>query len=382
MGAWRFVGRSLLFAATLVAAPAFAGGATAAPCEMRHPELARGFSLTGWLDEPVARPPDAARLKALRERGFLHVRLPIAAESVMARFTPAATIAAKRRTIGTALDLLASLGFAVVVDLHGGDRLGDLFRRDPAAGRDAVIEAWRVLGPLVEARVERKVLAEVLNEPPVDDITWAGLQSAIVAAMRREMPRTTLVVSTGGPQRVERLTAAKAIGDADTVYAVHYYDPMVFTHQGAEWLGDDPIGALAGVPFPIRRNDPKLAALATAARAAGASRVASYLDSLATRSFERSDIERHFRSLADWSRIEGRPVVIGEFGVYRAHAAPADRLAWLAAVRGAAEANCIGWTHWDYRDGFGLTDAKSDEPDEAVLGALLGRTTSEKRPRG
>ena len=381
MTAARRLGRSLFAAAVLVAASAFADDRSPPTCPTAFPELARGFSLTGWLDEAVARPPDFVQLKALRERGFLHVRLPIAAESVMGRFTPAATIAAQRLAIGAALDRLATLGFAVVVDLHGGARLDDLFRRDPAAARDAVIEAWRGLGPLVEARVERRVVAEVLNEPPLGDAAWAEMQATIVAAMRREMPRATFVVSTGGPQRVERLTAATPIADRNTVYAVHYYDPMVFTHQGADWLRPDPIAALTGVPFPLRGSDPRLAGFAETARAKGARDVVALIDGLAGREFDVAEIERHMRALGDWSRANGRSVVIGEFGVYRAHAAPADRLGWLVAVRGAAEANCLGWTHWEYRDGFGLIDAKSGEADEAVLTALLGRRTGATAPR-
>ncbi|MDK9697132.1 MAG: glycoside hydrolase family 5 protein [Siculibacillus sp.] len=376
----RLLGRSIFAATVFAAASAFAAP-PGAVCPPAHPELARGFSLTGWFDEPIARPPDFAVLKALRDRGFLHVRLPVAAERMMARFTPAATITAERRAIGEGLDRLAALGFAVVVDLHGGARLGELFRRDPIAARDAVIEAWRVLGPLVEARVGRAVAAEVLNEPPVEDAVWAPLQERIVVAMRREMPTATFVVSTGGPQRVERLTAATPIADANTVYAVHYYDPMVFTHQGADWLKPDPIGSLTGVPFPIASGDPRIAAIATSPAAKSDPAVGTYLGGLAGLSFGVSDVERHMRALGDWSRATGRPVVIGEFGVYRDHAKPADRLAWLAAVRGAAEANCLGWTHWEYRDGFGLIDGRTGEPDEAVLSALVDRRKGDLAPR-
>ena len=374
--------RSVFAAVLLAAASALAEEPTSTTtCTTSHPELARGFSLTGWFDEPVARPPDLVGLRALSQRGFTHVRLPVAAESVMTRFSSAAEIAARRRAIGAGLDALAAAGFAVVVDLHGGTRLGDLLRRDPMAAREAVIGAWGVLGPLVEARVTRKVSAEVLNEPPLDDAPWREMQAAIVAAMRREMPTATFVVSTGGPQRVERLIASEPIADANTVYAVHYYDPMVFTHQGADWLRPDPIAALTGVPFPLRGSDPRLAGFAETARAKGARDVVALIDGLAGREFDVAEIERHMRALGDWSRANGRSVVIGEFGVYRAHAAPADRLGWLVAVRGAAEANCLGWTHWEYRDGFGLIDAKSGEADEAVLTALLGRRTGATAPR-
>ena len=377
-----FLARSIFAAVTLAAASASAEETTsAATCTTIHPELARGFSLTGWFDEPVARPPDLVRLRALARRGFTHVRLPVAAESVMTRFSSRTEIAARRRAIGTGLDALAAAGLAVVVDLHGGDRLGDLFRRDPKAAREAVIEAWGVLGPLVEARVARKVSAEVLNEPPLDDAAWRPMQAAIVAAMRREMPTATFVVSTGGPQRVEHLTASAPIADRNTVYAVHYYDPMVFTHQGADWIRPDPIGWLHDVPFPIRAGDPRFAALLASFRATGPKRVADYLASLSGRSFGVAGIERDMRALGAWSRAHGRAVVIGEFGVYRDHAAPADRVAWLAAVSAAAAKNCIGWTHWEYRDGFGFVDATSGDADEAVLSALFGRRSGGVSPR-
>ena len=375
--------RWLLVACLLATTAAGAGEApqTAASCVPGHPELARGFSLTGWFDEAVARPPEGAQLKRLRERGFTHVRLPVAAESVMARFAPPAAIAAKMRAIGAGLDRLGALGYAVVVDLHGGARLAELFHGDPAAAREAVIDAWERLGPLVEARAERKVAAEVLNEPPLGDDAWKPMQADIVAAMRRVMPHATFIVSTGGPQRVERLTASTPLADPGTVHAVHYYDPMVFTHQGADWIRPDPIGWLQGVPFPIRAGDPKMAAVAAAVRAGAPASVTSYLGELAGRSFGVADIERDMRALGAWSRANGRTVVIGEFGVHRAFASPHDRALWLAAVATAAEANCIGWTHWDYRDGFGFADAATGELDEAVLAALTGRRPAPAAPR-
>lgn len=362
-----------------LAAVSLAGGSVAAAeaaaqaaCVPAHPELMRGFSLNGWLDEPVPRPPNFAMLARLRARGLTHVRLPIGAESVMTHFTPPSVVEAHKRRIAAALDALLDARFAVVVDLHGGNRLEKLFTTDPKAARDAVIQAWAVLGPVIEPRAHRKVMAEILNEPPVSDATWDAFQTRIVAAARHAMPKTTFVVSTGGPQRVEHLTAAKPISDPNTVYAVHYYDPMVFTHQGAAWMKPDPIAWLHGIPFPIKPGDERLKSLAASLRTAGLGRVADYLTSLEGRSFGLDDINRDMHALGTWSKTWGRPVVLGEFGVYRDVAAPADRHAWLGAVSHAANAACVGWTHWDYRDGFGLVDAATERPDEQTLAALLG----------
>jgi endoglucanase len=362
------------------ASPVVAAEEAEAACVRAHPELARGFSLTGWFDGRVSRPPDFAVLAELRTRGMTHVRLPIAAESVMTRFTPAAAVTKRRQAIAAGIDALTARGYAVVVDLHGGDALGKLFGQDPDAAQAAVVQAWTALGPIVERRAARRVSAEILNEPPLADDAWTAMQARIVAAIRPIMPTTTLVVSTGGPQRVERLTAAEPLADRNTVYAVHYYDPMAFTHQGAEWIRPDPIGWLHDVPFPILASDPRLASLVRQLRAAGQTRVADYVSSLMGRSFAPVDVQRDMRALGAWSRKYGRAVVLGEFGVYRPHVVATHRTAWLAAVTTAANANCLGWTHWDYRDGFGLINGATGKPDEATLAGLAGITRTKGDP--
>jgi endoglucanase len=81
---------------------------------------------------------------------------------------------------------------------------------------------------------------------------------------------------------------------------------------------------------------------------------------------------------AAWATRHRRPVIINEFGVLSFKAAPADRARWLRAVRTAAEQHCIGWTHWEYADGFGFVRRVEgrEAPDEAIVDALLGGRSS------
>jgi endoglucanase len=44
---------------------------------------------------------------------------------------------------------------------------------------------------------------------------------------------------------------------------------------------------------------------------------------------------------------------------------------WLSSVVKFAEAQCWGWAHWEYAQGFGLLDAKTRKPDPDVMRALL-----------
>ncbi len=77
-----------------------------------------------------------------------------------------------------------------------------------------------------------------------------------------------------------------------------------------------------------------------------------------------------FDMMAGWSARNGRSVIVNEFGVLSYHAPRQARLNWLAAVRWQAEQRCIGWTHWDFQDGFGLIDPGTGMPDPGVMDAL------------
>ena len=59
--------------------------------------------------------------------------------------------------------------------------------------------------------------------------------------------------------------------------------------------------------------------------------------------------------------------------VLASHAPRESRLAWLGAVREAAEARCIGWAHWDFDSSFGLIDDATGLPDQGVMQALVPR---------
>ena len=73
-----------------------------------------------------------------------------------------------------------------------------------------------------------------------------------------------------------------------------------------------------------------------------------------------------------WQAEHRRPLIINEFGVLTHHAPPQSRIQWLQSVVKFAEANCIGWTHWEFAQGFGLLNDKKQLDDQAVR-ALLQR---------
>lgn len=338
--------------------------------------LARGFNLPGWLDNPEqARTgaPDPSALRLLRELGFTHVRLPVRPERLSRRFSTPAEVGRALDEVRRAIDALFAAGYGVMLDLHPGERFDALLRLDPGAGAAAVVEAWSRLARPLAVLPPMRLCFELLNEPPLPADLWAAQVPVLADAIRAEAPNHTLIVGPAAFQRVEALAAMTPLARPNVAYAVHFYDPMAFTHQGIDWAASDPLSHLANVPFPSRPGDPRIAKLRAALDDAGRPETARVLAQAYAAPWTAERISAALAPAAEWSRRHDRPVLVNEFGVLRHRAPPQDRIAWLWAVRTAAEEAGFGWTHWDYADGFGLAtrSASGDIPDPATIEALL-----------
>jgi len=337
--------------------------------------LARGFNLTSWLDASPLRRPDMAVLTRLHARGFTHVRLPVTAEFLMDAFSGAQEIARQSAELDRAIDGLIAIGFGVSLDMHPGSRFAELYLAEPKRAYDLLEALWRSLARRYAHRPADRLFFEVLNEPNVNRRVWNADGPRLVEAIRREAPAHTIVYGGTHYQRIDALDEMRPVGDANVVYAVHFYDPMVFTHQGLDWSADDPLRFLQGVPFPAQLTDRAverlLQRLAMEGRAAAAAQLVIQL----RRPWTDERIDAEFARAQAWAAGQRTAVIVNEFGVLSWKAAPAARVRWLAAVRRAAERHCIGWAHWDYADGFGFVRRLEDgreRPDEAIVSALVG----------
>jgi endoglucanase len=372
----------LLLGTALALAPAFATfRAQAAECSFltettvpapRLAALARGFNLPGWLDGAQTRRPDLATLAALRQRGFKHIRLPVTPERLLPAFSTAAEVARDRAELAAAIDRLISIGFAVSLDLHPGERLSQLHRDEPERAFGLIDGLWRELARRYAAYPADRLFFEILNEPGVSRAVWDTQGPRLAATIRANAPNHTIIFGTTDFQQISALPPAP-LTLPNVIYAVHYYAPMVFTHQGLDW-SDDPLRDLHDVPFPLLRADVKAIGLLRELRGAGRDAAAEQLEKALREPWDARRITAEIGRAAQWARQHKLPVLLNEFGVLAWKAPAVDRLYWLETVRRAAEQACIGWTHWDYADAFGFVRRQDGKeiPDQAVVRALLG----------
>lgn len=358
--------------------PVFADNCVPSPqtvAPSRLAALSRGFNADGWINGAA---PSRELLQQLRRAGMSHVRLPVPAERVMPRFASKAERDATLRTLDKALKQLTSLGYSTSIDLHPGERFNRLHKDDPDAALRELHEAWSGLAEVIRSYPADRVFAELLNEPDIDADKWQTEVAALAAFVRGLLPKTTLIVGPVNWQRADSLPRFRPLEDPDIVYAIHFYDPMVFTHQG-HWDAQDPLHDIIDLPYPINAGDPAVQVLRRDLQDRNATKALGMLDIAVAAAKDKPGAAQWLAPAVAWQQQFARPIIVNEFGVLKAGAPRESRLRWLAEVSAYAREHCWGWAHWELAQGFGLVDNVTGKPDPDVMRALLGATRSGRR---
>jgi endoglucanase len=174
-----------------------------------------------------------------------------------------------------------------------------------------------------------------------------------IETIRQIDTRHPIIVGGTDYNSIRKLAAIPEYSDPGLIYTFHFYDPHVFTHQGATW-GDPSFASLSGVPFPAdaKRMPPVPPDLQRTW--AGDALVLHYEHDAALTTL-RSTLDK----AAAFSRSRDVPVFCGEFGAYMVNSLPADRVRWYAAVTDMLDKRGIARTSWDYFGGFGIFNTQS-----------------------
>lgn len=289
----------------------------------------------------------------------------------MSRFTSDADIKAQLGRIEAAVAELVAMGFVVSVDLHPSDRFGRLYRDDAKAAIDAAKDGWRRLSDVIKRFPTTSVLAELLNEPDQDPGRWQAEAEELALHVRTLLPETTLVVGPTYWQRADSLPNFKPLADLNVVYAIHVYDPVIFTHQG-HWDPESPLYHVRELPYPIDASSPAVQTIRRHLERTSPKALED-LDAAIAGTRKGDILTNSLKPAVEWQNKFQRPIIVNEFGVLKEHAPPESRARWLKAVVQAAETSCWGWAHWELQQGFGLVDHKTGRLDPQIMKALTGK---------
>ena len=361
----------------LLAGVAMAQAAGAGSLAFRRVEkLKRGVNVSEWFAQVYDKrgytpehfqawttAEDIALIKAM---GFDHVRLSVNPQPMFNAREPNKISVEYLASLDAAVKMILDHGLAVVIDLHPeSDFKTRLAKEDDFVQR--VADYWRTLAAHYATWDAERVFFEIMNEPEFSDpYRWMGVQAKLAAAIREAAPAHTIIAAGARWSDNDDLIFQEPLHDTNVIYNFHFYEPHIFTHQGATWSAYS-WHWLHGLKYP---SDGEQAARV-------AEQIPEERDRLQVvryglEHWDAARMEAEMRQAAEWARRRGVPLVCNEFGVYRAYSDPEDRAAWLRDVRMALEHNGIGWTMWDYAGSFGVVVKKDGKTvaDDGALRAL------------
>ena len=332
--------------------------------------FAQVYDPKGYTKEHFESWTTASDIALIKSAGFDHVRLSVNPQPMMDAARRHGGSAEYFGYLDTAVKMILDAGLAVEIDMHPeSDFKTRLAKEDDFVERFA--DFWSTVAQHYASWDQDRVFFEILNEPEMRDAyRWYGVEAKLAAAIRRGAPTNTIIAAGARWDDDDDLVFLEPLPDPNVIYVFHFYEPHIFTHQGATW------GAyywhwLKGLHYPSSpENAAQVAALVPEAR--DRMQVIRYGQD----HWDASRIEAEINQAADWANRRNVPLICNEFGVYRALAEPQDRAAWIKDVRTSLERHNIGWAMWDYSGSFGVvtnrdTKAKLDEVTIRALGLKM-----------
>jgi len=395
-----------------LAGAAAALGASLAPARAASLKLKRGVNAFPWFQltqeypaprrdyawppfQPTRPVPTGRDLATLRAAGFDFLRLPVDPGPFLAAPADRRGKLVDELVAAARLCLTHDLSVVVNVQANAGTHYWTPARMTASTEAPEFPAYLDFVGELARRLPAGRAALEPINEPigACGAKETAGVRRALLSAARKAAPDLTLIASGGCGSLIQGLSdfdPASVSAFAPLLYTFHFYEPYLFTHQGAPWMGERLYRTLTGVPWPGSQGsyaatmaetraridaDDTLTPDGRAAVLAQTEKVMKvYFDAKPGRPF----IDGYLGVAAAWVERHGIAsdrVLMGEFGALRKDAryfgarAP-DRARYVRDVRESAETFGFPWAFWCLFDGMGLMDEATRALDPAMVAAL------------
>ena len=333
-----------------------------------------------WTEDelPNMNKHDEADFACLKSMGVDVIRLPVQFDFLMEPVNTGTINELALERLDQVCDWAEKYQIYLVIDNHSFN--APEYGRNPPSleqYQEHLEAVWSQVAPRYNNR-SKYIIYEILNEPKLKENTdskWYKVQQSIIDTIRKYDPTRDIVV-TGASSYVDTLLKIKPYKDPNLIYTLHYYEPHIFTHQGASWCGPE-YTDLEGLPFPYdRKRLPKLKGKAKN------SFIQDYIQNRYSTEGTVKYINSSIKKAADWAKKNNIRVWCGEMGA-NVWINSTDRLAWINATRTALEDNNIPYCIWGIDGGFGFLESESSRlifPDDIDTVALEAYGFSKPEP--
>lgn len=292
------------------------------------------------------KPLTATDFKLFKKLGFKSIRLPVAFQYFDEAGIPLEKVFAQ---IDEVLKQCKLYGIKLIIDYHYG-KLND---NNYLTETPKVISLWLNLTKRYIKESPDNLFFELYNEPPhMNPKVWKDAAYNMVTAIRKIDKKRTLIVGASNFNSIYELSRMERLADENIIYTFHFYEPFFFTHQGADWVGDQV--ATTGVPFPYNAKtyppiNPKVIGTW------GETNYNQYKND-----GNEQSVHDKLQIVKNWSNKYYVPVLCGEYGVFNKYTDADSRCRYIKAVRKNLKAMNMPGILWDYNTNFSIFNGAPD----------------------
>ena len=198
--------------------------------------FSRGVNLTGWFQVSNAEQIQFSKytkldFEQIKSLGCDAIRLPINLHYMTSGAPDYVIDPLFYRFLDEVVKWAGELNIHLILDNHTFDVT---VNTDPKVG-DVLEKVWTQMA-LHYKDSSDYIYYEILNEPHgISDYVWNTIQQQVIDAIRTVDTKHYIVVGPANWNSYNNLNEMPVFSDQKLIYTFHFYDPFVFTHQGASW---------------------------------------------------------------------------------------------------------------------------------------------------
>jgi licheninase len=317
--------------------------------------LDHGYNITNWLESGKFTgftTYNESYVAKLAQAGFTALRLPIDLDLYVDQRTVNGSdvsleLNADLFTVLDAFDQWTQrYGLSFTIDYHQYDKSFDIA---DAASVAETVQLWSAVAQHFAGNSREDLFFELMNEPeqfaggtPPSPAQWTALAEDMIAAIRVHDTLHTIIFGDVQWYGISALTQRVPLTDSNVVYAFHFYEPFVFTHQGASWAG---MAATHDIPYPYSAERWSEYSSDFGFKQVTDAWLWSSLRGY-YRTGNKSALRNRIIEAKRWAVQNDVPVICNEFGAYDRSSQPADRVRYYTDLVDIFAELAIPWQHW------------------------------------
>lgn len=336
--------------------------------------LDKGINITNWLEEDKTKfngtfKFDETDVKLMAENGIKSLRFPIDLDryatnrdEFVADTTGSVELAFDDSNLFAVLDSFVEwtgkYGMSFVIDYHEYDNSYNVTSSKDANYTKMMANVWKHVAAHYASNEREDIFYELLNEPDmskgaVSSTNWRKAAQEDIDSIRTVDTTHTIIFGDAKWYSITLLKNGKPLNDDNVIYAIHTYEPFVFTHQGASWTN---LKSVKNLMFPY---DKEKWSEYTADFGVNNSVPKNYKTNI--QNYYKIGNKEYILNLIlpakEWAVKNKVPVIINEFGAYNVKTDKQSVLNYMTAMREISDTLQIPLTHWGYTGGFSLFES-------------------------